>query len=79
MLLFTITSYLKTSNFKKAPTISFFSVVYSGQWSTGQPVPGGTLAEDADLTAPHIVADKADLFLAFSTVPGYRYFSKGRN
>ena len=43
-----------------------------GKWSTGQPVPVGTLAEDEDLSAPHIVADKADLFLAYATVPGYR-------
>ena len=43
-----------------------------GKWSTGQPVPVGTLAEDEDLSAPHTVADKADLFLAYATVPGYR-------
>ena len=35
-----------------------------GQWNTGQtaPAPAGTLAEDEDM-APHIVADKADLFM----------------
>ena len=43
-----------------------------GKWSTGQAVPVNTLAEDEDLTVPHIVADKADLFLAYATVPGYR-------
>ena len=49
-----------------------FTLTFSGQWSTGQPVPIGSLAEDEDLTSPQIVADKADLFLAYATVPGYR-------
>ena len=49
-----------------------FILTSSGQWSTGQPVPFGSLAEDEDLTSPQIVADKADLFLAYATVPGYR-------
>ena len=44
----------------------------SGQWSKGKPIPPGTLTDDEDVAAPHIVADKADLFLAYATVPGYR-------
>ena len=47
-------------------------ICFLGKWSTGQPVPFGTLAEDENLSTPHIVADKADLFLAYATVPGYR-------
>ena len=40
-------------------------------WRSGKPVPSGTLADD-EVSAPHIVADKADLFLAYATVPGFR-------
>ena len=44
---------------------------FSAQYSTGKPLPQGALAEDEDLEPPHIVADKADLFLAYATGPGY--------
>ena len=45
--------------------------IFSAQYSTGRPLPRGALVEDEDLEPPHIVADKADLFLAYATVPGY--------
>ena len=45
--------------------------IFSAQYNTGRPLPRGALAEDEDLEPPHIVADKADLFLAYATVPGY--------
>ena len=60
-------------HFYAESSLSYFNGNASlGQWSTGQPVPFGSLAEDEDLTSPQIVADKADLFLAYATVPGYR-------
>ena len=53
--------------------LRLFILTSSGQWSTGQPVPFGSLAEDEDLTSPQIVADKADLFLAMQ-----QYLDKGK-
>ena len=29
------------------------------------------LAEDEDMTKPQIVADKADFYITYATVPGY--------
>ena len=46
-------------------------VLFSAQHTSGRPLPQGALAEDEDLEPPHIVGDKADLFLAYATVPGY--------
>ena len=48
---------------------------FSGQWSSGNPVPlpVGALLEDEDLSPPCIVAEKSDLFIAYATVPGYMY------
>ena len=40
----------------------------TAQWSG----PGKFLADEEDITSPHIVADKADLFMAYATVPGFR-------
>ena len=44
----------------------------AAEWSSGRAAPTGTLPDEDDITSPHIVADKADLFLAYATVPGYR-------
>ena len=44
----------------------------SGNWNEGKPVPRGGLADDDDVETTHILPDKADMFLAFATVPGYR-------
>ena len=41
--------------------------------STGRTAPIRALADDDELAVPHIVADKADLFIAYATVPGYMY------
>ena len=59
----------------KLNLISLDFKYYSGQWSSGHPVPlpVGALLEDEDLSPPYIVADKSDLFIAYATVPGYMY------
>ena len=33
---------------------------------------GGTLAGEEDMEKTHILPDKADMFIAYATVPGYR-------
>ena len=43
------------------------------QVNTGRAAPTTALADDDELAVPHIVADKADLFIAYATVPGYKY------
>ena len=48
---------------------------FTAQWSDGRPVPVGTLADDDEVASTHILPDKADMFLAYATVPGYRYIS----
>ena len=45
---------------------------FTAQWSDGRPVPVGTLADDDEVASTHILPDKADMFLAYATVPGYR-------
>ena len=42
------------------------------QWSEGKAAPTGTLPEE-ETEAAHILPDKIDMFLAFASVPGYRY------
>ena len=42
------------------------------EWTSGRAAPARTLPDEDDITYPHIVADKADLSLAYATVPGYR-------
>ena len=49
-----------------------FKSLPAAEWSSGRAAPTGTLPDEDDITSPHIVADKADLFLAYATVPGYR-------
>ena len=51
--------------------MNFYPSIVAG-WSSGQTAPSGTLPDDDDITSPRIVADKADLFLAYATVPRYR-------
>ena len=41
-------------------------------YKAGRAVPSGTLPDEENITSPYIVPDKADLFLAYPTVPGYR-------
>ena len=41
-------------------------------YKAGRAVPSGTLPDEENITSPYIVPDKADLFLAYATVPGYR-------
>ena len=43
----------------------------AGQTNVGRPTVAGTLAEDEEVTKPQIVADKADFYVAYATVPGY--------
>ena len=50
----------------------FFKSLPVAEWSSGRAAPSGTLPDEDDITSPHIVADKADLFLAYATVPRYR-------
>ena len=50
----------------------FFKSLPVAEWNSGRAVPSGTLPDEEDITSPHIIADKADLFLAYATVPGYR-------
>ena len=45
---------------------------FTAQWSDGRPVPVGTLADDDEIASTHILPDKADMFLAYATVPGYK-------
>ena len=39
--------------------------------NVGRPAAAGMLAEDEAGTKPEIVADKADFYIAYATVPGY--------
>ena len=47
-------------------------ILISAQWSTGRKAKTRSLADDENLSSPHLVADKADLFLAYAAVPGYK-------
>ena len=51
---------------------------FAGGWNEGKPVPRGGLGDDDDVETTHILPDKADMFLAFATVPGYRCVFKFR-
>ena len=42
------------------------------QFSEGKVAPASSLADGYELEKTHILPDKADMFLAYATVPGYR-------
>ena len=45
--------------------------VVTVQFSEGRAVPVDTLPDEDERETSHILLDKADMFLAYATVPGY--------